>query len=472
MSTPTPIAPQGTMRTFGITWAGQLLSLIGSGLTSFALGIEVYKRTGSITKLSLVTFFATVPFVVLSPIAGALVDRWNRRTALLLSDLGAGICSFFIWGLIAAGEAGYWKLETWHFYLPFALSSLFAAIRGPALAAATSQLVPKQHLGRANGMLELANGASQIIAPVLAGALVVRIGLQGVVLIDLTSYVFAVGSLLLVRFPSLPPSPQKTEGKPSLWQEVAYGWSFIRTRPGLLGLLVSSTLPNLLYGLVTVLITPLVLSFGSAETLGLILSLAGLGMLAGAITMSIWGGPKRLVRGVLGFQLMSGLVLLGGGLPASTLVVTLCAGLFLFTMPLMMGTAQSIWQRKVAQEVQGRVFAVRRMIAMAVSPVATLLSGPLADKVFEPWLAPGGALAGTVGRVVGTGPGRGIGFLFVVMGVLMAVNVLVTWLSPRVRNLEDELPDAVPDKTVTHLPENPGVEGEPALSAASGGSKS
>jgi DHA3 family macrolide efflux protein-like MFS transporter len=464
------------VRAFGITWVGQLLSLIGSGLTSFALGIEVYRRTGSITKLSLVTFFSTVPALLLSPIAGALVDRWNRRTAMLLSDLGAGICTLLIWGLIAAGEAGLWPLETWHFYLPFAVSSFFAALRAPALAAATAQLVPKQHLGRANGMLELANAASQLVAPVLAGALVLRIGLQGILLIDLGTFVFAVGSLLLVRFPPLPSSPEGTASRSSLMQDVADGWSFIRTRPALMGLLLSSILPNLVLGLVVVLITPLVLSFGNEATLGVVLSLAGLGMLVGGLVMSIWGGPKRLLRGMLVFQVLGGLALFGGALPAGMWVVTLCSALFLGTIPLAMGTTQNLWQRKTPLGVQGRVFAVRRMLARASTPLASLLAGPLADRFFEPWLAPGGALADSVGQVVGTGRGRGIGFLFVVLGVVMGLNVLATWLSPRVRHVEEELPDAIPDPSpgnVTSLPGAPASSGgTPALAPASGGSKS
>jgi hypothetical protein len=198
-------------------------------------------------------------------------------------------------------------------------------------------------------------------------------------------------------------------------------------------------------------------------------------MVLGGIVMSIWGGPKRMIRGALSFQLMAAFVLFGGALPASMPVVTLCAGLFLFTFPLMGGSIQTLWQRKVPHELQGRVFATKRMIAIAASPVASLMSGPLADRYFEPWLAPGGALADSVGRVVGTGTGRGIGFLFVVLGLVMTVNVIITWLNPRVRNLETELPDAIPDKpaNVASLPENPNpAEGEPALPAASGGVKS
>jgi MFS transporter, DHA3 family, macrolide efflux protein len=281
-------------------------------------------------------------------------------------------------------------------------------------------------------------------------------------------------SLLLVRFPQPPPIEADSTSKRSLWREMTYGWNFIRARPGLRGLMVFAMVGNLILGLVTVLITPLILSFADVSTLGIILSISGLGMLVGGVVMSVWGGPRRRITGLIGFNMLSGLALLVAGLPPSTLIVTLGASLFLFTTPIMMSCAQTIWQTKVAPGLQGRVFAVRRMVSLSAPPVATLLAGPLADRLFEPWMAPGGALAGSVGRVIGTGPGRGIGFLFVVLGGVTLGNALVLWLSPRVRLVEDELPDALQDTPLRYLEQEPGPSEEaqpdspPALAAASG----
>jgi len=444
MNRSNPLVITQPLRVFGLSWLGQLLSLIGSGLTSFAIGVEIYRLSGSITQFSLFYFSYYVPLLLLSPLAGTLADRWDRRKVLLLSDVGAGFGSLLIWLLLQAGEAGMWTLQAWHFYPAIALGAAFSTLRRPALQATTVLLIPKQHLGRANGLTELAVAAGQVAAPVLAGGLVPRIGMKGIILIDLLTFLFSVGVLLLIRFPRPPESAEGQSVQGSMWKQTTYGWTFIRTRPGLMGLLLYSAHTNLVMGLVTVLITPLVLSFADIPSLGMVVSASGLGMLLGGIFMSAWGGPKRRMLGVLGTGLPAGAVLLLAGLPPTLSLVSFAASAYLFTLPIQMSCVHTIWQSKVAPDLQGRVFAVRRMVAMSASPVAALLAGPLADDLFEPWLAPGGALADSVGRLIGTGPGRGIGFLFVAMGLLSVLATVMVWLSPRVRRVEDELPDALP----------------------------
>lgn len=458
---------------FVLTWSGQLISLVGSGLTTFAISVQVYQDTGSITRFSLVAFFSALPTMVLSPIAGALVDRWDRRKVMLYSDLGAGFGTLAIWLLLVAAKAGRWQIQPWHFYGPIALGSACVAFRWPAQYATTSLLVPKRHLGRANGLLELANGAGLIAAPVVAAVLVTRIGTEGVVLIDLATFAFALVTLLIVRFPQPPPSAEGQAGKGSVWREAAYGWAFIRTRPGLLRLVLFVAVMNMITGLLAVLITPLVLSFADIPTLGLIQSAAGLGILAGGVVMSVWGGPRRRIRGIIGFHALSGCALFLAAFPASVLLISIGASLVFFTIPLVASCAQAIWQAKVAPDLQGRVFSMRRMISLAAPPVAALLAGPLADGLFEPWLRPGGALAGTVGKVVGTGPGRGIALLCVALGLLAWLNALVAYLSPRVRNVEDELPEALHEERARSASAAPSpateVDSPPVVSTGAGG---
>ena len=443
---------------------GQLVSILGSGLTSFAVGVRIYETSGSITQFSLFYIINFLPMTLLAPLAGALVDRWDRRRAMLLSDLGAGASTLLLWGMLVADDAGVWTLHTWHLYIPLLLSAVFDTLRWPAYYATTSLLVPKQHLGRANGMVELANGASQIVTPVLAGALMRPIGLQGIILIDLVTFVFAVGTLLAVRFPRPAPSV-KTVGKPSLAQEIAVGWSFIRARPGLIRLMALVTLYFSVNAMVTLLITPLVLSFADMKTLGMVASIAGTGMLAGALVMSAWGGPRRRVRGVLGFNLLAAVALLLAALPPSFALTAAAAALFLFTFPMLVSCSQAIWQTKVAPDIQGRVFAVRRTLSVVAVTAGTLLAGPLADRVFMPMMMPGGPLAGTVGRVIGVGPGRGIALLLMILGVLVAIASVLAMLSPRLRNLEDELPDALPAQAPANMVPSPPPSTDAADSA-------
>ena len=127
------------LRVFGVTWIGQLVSIVGSGLTSFAIGVRVFQETGSVTQHAPVYFAYALPMTVLSPVAGALVDRWDRRAAMLLSDLGAGLGVLCLWLLVVAGRRGLWPLAPWHFFLPILLISACDALRWPAYRATTSR---------------------------------------------------------------------------------------------------------------------------------------------------------------------------------------------------------------------------------------------------------------------------------------------------------------------------------------------
>jgi hypothetical protein len=192
-------------------------------------------------------------------------------------------------------------------------------------------------------------------------------------------------------------------------------------------------------------------------------------MLVGTLVMSVWGGPKRRIHGVLAFLMIGGVFIsLFGFSPSITLLAAAGFGV-MFTMPIVNGSSQAIWQSKVAPDVQGRVFAVRRMIAMSMTPLAYIAAGPLADRVFVPLLLEGGALVNTVGRVIGVGPGRGTGFMFIVIGALSVLVAAAGYLNPRVVYVEDELPDAMPSSEVS-TEDDQSIEGgaaaEPATSQA------
>lgn len=176
------------MRAFLIVWAGQVISLIGTGMTQFALGIWAWEESGKATALVLVVFFFTVPSLLFSPFAGALVDRSNRKLMMMLSDLGAGLSSIVIFILLATDN-----LEIWHLYVTAAWTGLFQAFQWPAYSAAISTMLPKDQYGRADGMMMLADSGSQILAPILAGALIALIDISGILLIDVFSFTFAVG---------------------------------------------------------------------------------------------------------------------------------------------------------------------------------------------------------------------------------------------------------------------------------------
>lgn len=426
------------MTSFVVIWVGQVVSTLGSGLTGFALAVWVYQQTGSTTRFALIAFVTFLPGILLSPLAGALADRWDRRLAMIVSDLGAAGATLALVLLIWRG-----RLELWQIYLLMFVVSAFGALRWPAFAAATTLMVPKRHLGRAGGMTEMGEAAGELVAPLIAGALVMTIGRQGILLIDFATYLVAVIALLAVRIPPPPVTAEGAAARGSLLREALHGWWFIRRRPGLLALLLLFASTHVGLGMVQILLTPMVLSFASAAVLGGVLTVAGVGMLAGSLVMSAWGGPRRRVAGILGLLALQGTTLLFGGLRPSAPLIAGVAFVFLFAIPILNGCSQALWQTKVAPDLQGRVFAVRRTVAWSTLPLTYLVAGPLADRVFEPLMAVGGPLAGSVGRLIGVGKGRGIGLLVIVLGVLVLLVVAAAWRNPRLRHLESELPDAL-----------------------------
>lgn len=425
------------MKVFIVIWLGQLASLIGSQLTSFALGVWVYQQTGSVTQFALISVCAQLPGIAMSPLAGALVDRFNRRLVMIFSDSGAGLGTLILFLLQFTGH-----LEVWHIYLITAFNSTFSAFQWPAYMASTSQLVPKQHLSRASGMVELGQAIARLISPVLGGVLLGLIQIQGVITIDFATFLIALATLIIVRFPTIKTKTPKNLKKESLFRESIYGWNYISARPGLFGLLIFFAAANFLSGIASILVSPLVLSFASAAILGRILSIGGCGMLVGSLVMSTWGGPQQLIYAIYGFQLLQGLCLIFVGLDNSVVLLSVAAFFFFFGVPIINGCSQTIWLRKVAPEIQGRVFAVRSMIAFSSLPLAYLIAGPLGD-LFEFLLSSESPLASSVGQLIGVEPGRGIGLLFIVMGVFTVVGTAAAYQCPRLRLVEKELPDAI-----------------------------
>lgn len=441
--------PRG-LRTFSLIWIGQVVSNLGSGMTGFALGVWAYRQTGSVTALALITLFGTLPNTLLSPIAGALADRWGKRAVLLLNNFGSGACTLAMALLYWTG-----RLEIWHVYALLLASRCFNVFQLPAFSAATALLVPRKQLVRANGMAQLGPAAALIGSPVLAATLMDVIGLGGVMFLDFSSFLFAAGTLLAVRIPRPELSAAGQEARGSLLHESIYGWTFIRKRPGLLGLLLFFALANFCLAVVQILLTPLVLSFASAKTLGVVMTCGAVGGLLGGIVLGVWGGGRSLRRipVILWFTVLQGLVLLLGGLRPDAILVASATAIAMFATPMIRGSSEAIWQSKVPQDLLGRVFAIRRMIAGVAFPIAGATAGPLADRVFAPLLIAGGPLADSVvGRVLGVGPGRGVGLLFMLLGVLTLLSVAAIYAYRPVREVETELPDVLPEEPADAAP--------------------
>lgn len=430
--------PADGWRTFLLIWLANTVSTVGSGLTGFVLGYWVYRQTGSATQFALIAACTSLPGILLLPFAGAVVDRHDRRVVMILADLGAALCTGALAVLYAAGA-----LEVWHIWLATALSSACSAFMLPANAAIVPLLVPKAQLGRANGLSQTGN-ALGIIAPVIAGFLVGLVGVAGVMAIDLATFVFAAAVFLWVRIPRPAASAEGARARGSVFRQAAFGWGYLRRHRGLFWLMMLFGLTNFFVASVSVLVMPLILSFTTVAVAGVLYGCGGAGMVAGGLAMSAWGGPKRRIHGVLGFMALGGLALALHSLAPSPLLIAFVAPLYLFTIPIVSGSSTAILQARVPSDVLGRVFATASMLARLSAPLAYFLAGPLADRVFEPAMAPGGALAGSFGRWIGTGEGRGIALMFLISGVVCMAAAGAAWLSPRLRHVEDAEPEPAP----------------------------
>lgn len=447
---------QPTMRTFFIVWAGQLVSLIGTNLTGFGLSIYVFQETGSVTQLATVMLASQLPQILITPFAGALVDRWDRRKAMILADAGAGAGTIVLVLLYLTGS-----LALWNIAIAVAISGMFQAFQWPAYSAAMAVLVPKEHFGRASGLVQMAEALGQLGGPILAGFALAFSGIGAVFAIDVLTFSVAIMTLLVVRFPRPKASEAGTEGAGSLWHETKYGFKYLIARHGLLALLLYFAVINVAFGFVGPLFIPLGLSLTSEAGLGMAFTVASLGMLVGSIVASTWGGPKKRVLGLVLGGAFLGVVFATVGLKASVFWITGVMFLGMLWIPTVNATSQAIWLAKVEADLQGRVSAVRRFIAQGAVPIAYVLVGPLSDRVFEPLMAEDGALAGSVGEIIGSGFGRGYGLFFIVIGLFVVVASVAAWMYPPLRHLERDIPDVVQEvesqKSETTSTEVPGV---------------
>ncbi|MCQ3938280.1 MAG: MFS transporter [Chloroflexi bacterium] len=424
-----------TMKTFFTIWVGQLISMLGSGLTNFALGVWIYDQSKQATPFAVTILLGSLPRILLLPFAGSIADRFNRRIIMIAADTLNALLTLAVFLLLGAD-----RLQLWHIYVIAVLGSIFSAFQEPAYSASVTMIVPKEKLGSANGMVQMGQALTSVLTPVLAGALFVFIGFNGILMIDFVTFFFAVGALLIVRIPQPARAPEHKDF--TFLQDMSFGWRYLRERSGLFGLLLYYAMINFLLNWSAVLMVPMVLSNFSADVLGVVQTVMGVGMLAGSIIMSVWGGPKRRIPVVIGFIALAVSGFIIAGLRPNPFFIGAGVFVLMFFIPLASGNSQVIFQSKIARDVQGRVFSVRSAISQSMMPLAFLTAGPLADKFFEPLMMEGGALADTfAGQLLGTGVGRGIGLMFILSGMVALIVTALVFANSRIRNVEDELPD-------------------------------
>ncbi len=435
----------GGLPGFSLLSVGQIVSLIGSGMTCFAQSIWIYtQQGGSIVNLTMLAVFAQLPGVLISPIAGVLVDRWDRRWVMIVSNAVAALATLTLQVLIVTHT-----FQIWHIYVITVVLSIANHFQWPAFFATIPLVVPKKNLGSANGLVQVARAIGQVGAPFMAGIAVTLFSIQGVIFFDMVSYTIAFITLLVVAIPRPPVIAATTAVRASFKREFVSGWNYLFERPGLFRLLQLFAVSNFLMGVVSILLMPMALSAISAREYGALASAGGVCMLVSGLAVTVWGVPKRRVLAVLGLMVVQGLAAMLGGLLPSVGLWLVASAIFFFAMPISSACSEVIWQSKVAPQFQGRVLAATWMVTIGSTQLGYLVSGPLAQYIFEPLMVTDGLLASSVGALIGTGAGRGIGLMFIVFGGLSIVITVLSYFSRRLRNVEVELPDEIDNVSVT-----------------------
>ncbi len=425
---------------FTIVWLGQIISVLASGMTTFAFTIYMYQQTKSATAMGLVQVAYITPFLIMSPIAGVMVDRYNRKLMMMVSDIGGGLASLIALILFFTGH-----LQFWHIYLISVVKGIGTTFQWPAYSAAISVMIPKEQYVRANGMMSLVEAGPGVVSPLLAGALLPFIGVGGILSVDVLTFVLAILALAVVFIPQPQQTEQGRQSQGAFLKEATFGFKYIFARPSLLGLQLIFFVGNLFAGIGFTVLAPMVLARTGQNslTLGSIESAGAIGGVVGGVAMSVFGGFKRRVHGVLLGWMFSSffaniLLSLGRGLPIWAPMM-LIGGL---VIPLVNGSNQAIWQAKVAPDLQGRVFSARRLIAWLTNPISPIIGGLLSDFVLEPAMRlPTSGLAQMFGPLFGTGPGAGMSLLIFFCGFGGFAVGLAGYFIKAIRDAESILPD-------------------------------
>ena len=416
------------MKKFLMIWSGELISSIGSGMTAFALSVYVYQTTGSATYVSLITLLAYLPTVLLSPLGGVFADRYDRRLLMIIGDLFSGLgLAYVLWNIQAGSDS----------MLPICIgvtfNAVFVALLEPSFRATITELLTEEEYARASGMVQIAGNAKFLISPALAGILLAVADIRLILLIDIGTFLITVTTVAIVR--KSVGKAVKTE-RQSIGREMRLGFAEINKSKGIRILIILMSFVCFFVGFLQTLTSPMVLAVSNAETVGIMESLCAVGMLLGSVFIGILGIKKNFSTVLCVAGILSGIFIVLTGVNKSIFVTG--AGIFLFflALPFMNTSADVLIRKNIPNELQGRVWGIISLLSQTGTVLAYALSGVLADFVFEPLLADNGILADSIGALIGTGTGRGIGFMLILSGVCIIPAAFAIGRSRSIRSLQ------------------------------------
>lgn len=416
------------MKKFLMIWFGELISSIGSGMTAFALSVYVYQTTGSATYVSLITLLAYLPTVLLSPLGGVLADRYDRRLLMIIGDLFSGLgLAYVLWNIQAGSDS----------MLPICIgvtfNAVFVALLEPSFRATITELLTEEEYARASGMVQIAGNAKFLISPALAGILLAVADIRLILLIDIGTFLITVTTVAIVR--KSVGKAVKTE-RQSIGREMRLGFAEINKSKGIRILIILMSFVCFFVGILQTLTSPMVLAVSNAETVGIMESLCAVGMLLGSVFIGILGIKKNFSTVLCVAGILSGIFIALTGVNKSIFVTG--AGIFLFflALPFMNTSADVLIRKNIPNELQGRVWGIISLLSQTGTVLAYALSGVLADFVFEPLLSDNGVLSDSIGVLIGTGTGRGIGFMLILSGICIIPAAFAIGRSRSIRSLQ------------------------------------
>lgn len=443
--TPNAVKPK-SFGAFAVIWLGQWISNIGSGLTAFGLGVHMFQRTGSATAVSLIALCAFLPMIVLGPAAGVLADRFDRRLLMIIGDGGSAVGLVYILAIMLTGEPTLAQI-----CIGAAFSSIFASLTDPAYKATITDLLDPDQFAQASGLVQLAGASKYLLSPFLAGILLGVMDVSWLLVMDIATFGVTVVTVLLIRgrLASAAARPGSRTAKAgangparrtgSWWRwlalELKDGWRMLSQVQGVVHLTVLLTLLTFCVGFLETLFAPMVLPLADPATLGIIESVSAAGLLATSLLIGVTGIGGSYTRTLSLGLLAVGLFFSLTGVSTNLYAIAAAGFCFFAALPYVNASADFLIRTNIPDEAQGRAWGIIGFVTQLGYAGAYASAGLLADRLFDPMLAEGGSLSASVGAVIGTGPGRGIGLLLILFGLLVAALALPAGRLRAIRSL-------------------------------------
>ena len=421
------------MKNFYKLWLGELISSIGSGMTAFALSVYVYKKTGSVSYVSLITLLSFMPSIVLSPIGGLLADRYDRRLLMIIGDLFSGLGLVYILWSIQAGEKSIVPI-----FVGITFSSIFTSLLEPSYRATLTDILEEENYAKASGLIQAAGSAKYLISPVIAGMILSVVDIRVILLLDILTFITTCLMIFLVRKSM---NSETQNYKKDSFKGLLEGLFIIKENRGVYFLVIIMFFVCFFMGFIQILIRPMILALSSVKTAGIMESLCAVGLLIGSLWIGIAGIKKNYSKILAVACFFCGIFMSMTGVNENLNIIGISTFLFFSTLPFMNSCADVLVRVSIPNELQGRVWGLISLITQMGTVVAYIISGIMADYVFEPMFNKNGILVENIGIIIGTGKGRGIGFMLILSGIGMLIMAIVIWKNGEIREVSEKCVD-------------------------------